>query len=558
VAVVCDAEIYNGREIAPPDAAWPLGEAALIAALFNRRGAEWWRDVRGPFSAFIWDKAARRGYAFGDRIGARPLVYREDAGRIAIATRIRSLAALPGFRKTVDPQAIYSYMAMEMIPVPFSVFEGVKKLESGRYLDIRNGAAEIAVGWDMAYAREKNRSEEDLKRRAYALLKESVSLQSSYGVDPDRVGCFLSGGTDSSSIAGLMNELKPGQTRSFSIGFDESGFDEMHYARIASKAFGTRHTEYYVKPEDVLAAMPLIARAYDEPFANSSAIPTYFCAKVAKEHGVDVMLGGDGGDEIFGGNSRYREISLAPKNGPLEIPKQAVAAALSALPRALRPALAERLRYRLAPAKMPLHERIHRYSLYKYLPPSGIFTRDFLGSHPLVDPQAISKGYLDRVAAQPPLDQYLYHDLKITLMDNDLPKVGQMTDLAGVTVRYPFLDHALVEFTGTIPPEWKIKDGRLRYLFKDAMKGLLPEEIINKTKHGFGIPVARWLVRDGTPLHEALREALFGGTLARRGIFRESFLKTLYEKARSDRADFFGVYVYYIFFLETWFREHLD
>jgi asparagine synthase (glutamine-hydrolysing) len=556
---VCDGEFYNAAELAGI-AGCPAGagEAELLARLFRLAGEKWWEKVEGIFGAFLWDKAAGKGYAWSDRLGVRPIAVYEDDSRIAVATRLGAFAAMPGFDGEVDPQAVFSYLYMEMIPTPFTFYRKARKLESGHALRIADGKAATAMYWNMRYPAAKLSDRAEMEGKIRSLLRAAVKAQAGYAVaSPDQAGAFLSGGTDSSVVAGLMSELYPGKVKTFSIGFDEEGYDEMHYARIASERYRTVKDEYYVTSADVADALPLIVSAFDEPFANSSVIPTYFCALRAKAAGVKVMLGGDGGDEIFGGNSRYsgnyKDFSRFPK--PVE---WAMALAVAATPPAARKGFVLKAANYLARKGAPLHQRIHAYDLSYYLgDASAIFAPEFLAGGAFLRPQDVAERILAKSDAADELDRYMYHDLKNTLMDNDLRKVNTVTELAGVQVRYPFLDPALVEFTGLIPPDLKVRNGALRYLYKQAFKDFLPDEIINKTKHGFGLPVVRWMMRPGR-LNEMLRDALFDGRLEARGIFRKGFLEGLYKRAQTDKATYFGSYLYYIFFLELWMRGHVD
>jgi asparagine synthase (glutamine-hydrolysing) len=559
ILAICDGEFYNETELAAlADRPVGGGEAALLAALFRKHGEAWWEKVRGVFGAFVWDKAAAKGYAWSDRIGVRPIAIYEDETQLAVATRLGAFAALPGYDGRIDNQGIFSYLFMEMIPTPFTFYRAARKLESGHAARIAGGRAEVSMYWNMHYPARKLSDQREMEVRIRSLLRDAVKRQTVHGVSsPDQSGAFLSGGTDSSVVAGLMSEVNPGRVKSFSIGFDEAGFDEMYYARIAAERYKTIKDEYYVTSGDIVEALPRIVSAFDEPFANSSVIPTYFCAMRARAAGVRVMLGGDGGDEIFGGNKRYSEnfknFSRFPR--PVE---WAMTLAVAVTPPAARKGPILKAANYLSRKSAPLHQRIHAYDLSYYLgDPAGIFSPEMLAGGPLLKPQDVAERILRKSDATDELDSYLYHDLKNTLMDNDLRKVNTVTELAGVQVRYPFLDAQVVEFTGLIPPDLKVRGGALRYLYKEAFKDFLPAEIIHKTKHGFGLPVVRWMMRPG-PLHEMLRDALFGGRLERRGIFRKGFVESLFKRAQADKTTFFGSYLYYIFFLELWMREHTD
>ncbi len=557
LVVVCDSEIYNHAALAKTLGTDGLSEAALIAALWRKHGDQWFTPVSGVFRALIAEKQTGRVLAYTDRVGVKALAWSEDSRGVFVASRLALLAARPGFTRKLDPQAIHSYLFMEMIPTPFTIFKGIKKLESGHRLALADRVApKIERFWNMPFVPGKLADENEIKSGAYARTKAAVAEQFGYRSGPGETGAFLSGGTDSSTVCGLINELHPGKARTFSIGFDETGFDETYYARIAAKAFDCNHTEYVVTAKDVESLFPLLIQSYDEPFANSSAIPTYFCSKIAREHGVKIMLAGDGGDEIFGGNSRYVEVLDFKGKIPPWMAKAFVAPAAQALGSVVPHPLFKRAEGYARRTFEPFQRRIHDFSLMDFFSKEDVFQPAFLDG-PIVEPDAISRVYLEQSGTPDLLDQYMYHDLKLTLMDNDLRKVNRMTQVAGVQVRYPYLDNELMEFTGRIPPGLKVKNGRLRHIFKETFKGLLPHEIIEKKKHGFGLPVVRWMLRPGA-LGDQYRDCVFGKRLKERGIFKPAFLETLEKRSKEPGTEYLGKYLYYIFFLESWLRAHVD
>jgi asparagine synthase (glutamine-hydrolysing) len=554
VLVLCDAEIYFVSGMQGPI----TSESQTIAELYQKFGMAWWEKVHGVFGAFIWDKVRSEGFAFSDRIGVKPLVYAEVDGRLAVASRIRAITSVSRFSARINPQAIHSFFHMAMVPTPFAIFEGIQKLEGGYSLKVGKQGFSLKKAWTMHWHNEKLEDQKAVETKTRSLLMDAIRIQSKYGNSIVEVGAFLSGGTDSSTITGLLSKLYPGEVKTFSIGFAESGYDEMEYARIAAKAFQTKHTEYYVTPDDVLAALPKIARAYDEPFGNSSAIPTYFCSAIAASHGVKVLLGGDGGDEIFGGNSRYAEIFQNPASRiPPWLASSLLKPSFKAIPRFAKGRLLRRIENYVGRSSSPLHEKIHQFGLSSYLDDREIFEAEFLGGRVFHSAQDYSKQYMLDSGTLDELDQFLFNDWKLVLMDNDLRKVGAMSELAGIKVRYPFLDHALVEFTGLIPAHMKVRGERLRYVFKAAFKDLLPKQIIEKQKHGFGLPVVRWMMRKGK-LNDFLRETVFSSKLAERGILRKSFVEELYRRSGEDATAYYGTYLFYILILELWMKEHMD
>jgi asparagine synthase (glutamine-hydrolysing) len=353
-----------------------------------------------------------------------------------------------------------------------------------------------------------------------------------------------------------MNELYPGHAKTFSIGFDESGYDEMYYARIAAQAFHSDHTEYYITRDDILNSLPRIVKECEEPFANSSVIPTYFCAKLAHDKGIKTLLGGDGGDEIFGGNARYHQHFADFRRIPSPV-VNILHPFFRHLPSWANKSVLRKVNNYLKRARGNLADIIQAYNLFHYIDPEDIFEKEALHAMSSITSTDITQRYLDQSGTSDIIDQYLYHDLKITLMDNDLLKVNRMTQLANVHVRYPFLYPQLLEFTGLIPAGLKVKNGQLRYIFKESFKKLLPEEIIHKTKHGFGLPIVPWMLRPGK-LNDLVKDIVFDSRTVSRGLFKRSFITDLYQKSLRDRTPFYGTYLYFIVFFEMWMREHYD
>jgi asparagine synthase (glutamine-hydrolysing) len=369
------------------------------------------------------------------------------------------------------------------------------------------------------------------------------------------VATFLSGGTDSSTITGILAELQENPVDSYSIGFGAEGFDEMEYARLAVQRFGANAHEYYLKPDDILEAIPLITRTYDEPFANDSAVPTYFCAKQAAQNGVKIMLAGDGGDEIFGGNERYA--------------KQMVFEHYSRLPATLRNYLIEpvvnnvpggdallpirKLRSYIRQASIPLPERMESYNFVFRQPLDEMFEPEFLAAvNPELPKEMLQDAYF-RADSEHPVNRMLHLDLKFTLADNDLRKVCRMCEAAGVEVRYPLLNEAIVNFSGQLPIPYKVKDQRLRWFFKESLKDLLPPEIITKTKHGFGLPFGVWALS-----HAPLRELVDGSLekLEDRGYLRPEYIRNIRKLHAEEHPTYFGKMIWVMLMLEQWLEAH--
>jgi len=449
---------------------------------------------------------------------------------------------------TIDQQAIYDYVHFHMVPAPRTIHAGRQRLLPGSFLRWSNGKAETQTYWRMHFAERRSRPFGELKETFLALLRESVREAAEGGV----TGAFLSGGTDSSTVAGMLRDATGEPARTYSIGFEAEGYDEMHYARIAARHFGTQHHEYYVTPEDVVDTIPRIAAAHDQPFGNASAVPTFYCAKLAREDGVERLLGGDGGDELFGGNERYA--------------KQYLYSLYSDLPSALRNRVIEPIVF-LAPevsiagkvqrymrnACAPMPGRYDNYNLLERMGAANVFTDEFLEHVDKGEPQAQMARAYERADAKTLINRMLALDLKYTLADNDLPKVMRSCDLAGVDVRFPMLNDALVAFSASLAPDLKLKRTQLRFFFKKALRGFLPDEIVAKQKHGFGLPFGQWLQR-----HPRLQQ-LAGDSLRdlkQRGVVRPDFIDQLIGARVADHPAYYGTMVWVLMMLEQWFQHH--
>ena len=528
-------------------AAEPIGAASAesLLRLWRQYGKETPRHIHGNFSLAILDLAEHSAFLALDRIGAEKLAFTSSGEGLVFASQADMVTAHPVVGMELDPQGLFNFLYFSEVPAPGSVFQGVEKLLPAQWVQWRKGQLSKGFYWALQYRDEPRDDFEVQSGRFHALLRDCVTRAKG----DDEVAAFLSGGTDSSTVSGVLKEVA-GQARTYSIGFDAGGFDEIEYARLAAQRFGLDSKEYYLRKEDVLEAIPLIARHYDEPFANESAVPTYFCAKLAAADGYQAMLAGDGGDEIFGGNERYA--------------KQKVFETYHLLPASLRKGLIEPLarlpgvsalpplrkaQSYIRQANIPLPERMESYNFIYRQPLAEMFTSDFLQQVDTQIPSAWLKEVYDRADTDSYINRMLHLDLKFTLADNDLRKVGGMTEAAGIDVRYPLLDDAMVDFSGEVPPYWKVRGQYLRWFFKKALTGFLPDEIINKRKHGFGLPFGLW-AKDYAPLRERVEERM--NAFKQRGILQPAYVDHIRQEHMSGHATYFGRMVWQILTLEEW------
>lgn len=546
LAAICGHATFTDARLA--ECARREGMAAALIDAYGTHGVDAIKLLRGDFALAVLDEQRRDALLAIDRMGTHQLCYSVAGDRLAFGSTLDAIGAFPGIRSEADHQAIYDYVYFHMVPAPGSIRAGMRRLLPGEYLSYSNGKVETGRYWEMRFVENEQRPFPELKARFLGVLRDSVREAAAHGA----VGAFLSGGTDSSTIAGLLGEVSGASARTYSIGFEAEGFDEMEYARIAARHFGTRHHEYYVTPDDVVEAIPAIAACFDQPFGNSSAVPTYYCAKLAKEDGVQILLGGDGGDELFGGNTRYAKQYLYSLYGdlPHALRKGLIEPIAFAFPEVSIIGKAQRY---MRNAVQPMPARYDNYNLLERLGAANVFTAGFLGSVDPQLPQALMRRTYQQAHAGSLINRMLAFDLKYTLADNDLLKVSRSSELAGVEVRYPMLDDAVVAFSASLAPELKLKGPRLRYFFKRALRGFLPDEIIAKSKHGFGLPFGRWL-QTHRPLQQIARDSL--ADLKQRRIVRPEFIDDLTATHVRSHADYYGTMVWVLMMLEQWFRQH--
>ncbi len=545
IALQGEARLSASTQVVEPES---LARAILEG--YRQHGERVLERLRGGFALAIVSQSGDDALLAIDRIGGRyPLSYKSAQGAIVFGTEGAAIQAHPVGRSSIDPQGIFNYVYHHVLPSPRSVRAGVRQLPPAGYVQFRNGIVREGTHWHPCYQDDGPVELPELCEEFRRLVRSGVERH----VHGAGVGCFLSGGTDSSTIAGYLGPLTGARARTYSIGFDAEGFDEMEYARAAVARFGTDHHEYYVTPQDVLETIPRVARAYSEPFGNASAVPVYHCARLARQDGVQRMLGGDGGDELFAGNSRYAVQQVfafyerVPPVGRLWLDR-AVALAPAVLP-------VRKLRSYIGQARVPMPQRLHTYNTVERDGAATIFDADFLRS---VDPAEPMNGQVEAyrsARAETMLNRMLALDLKFTLADNDLPKVSRMCRMAGVDVAYPFLTDEMIEFSLRVPARLKLKRLKLRWFMKRALRDFLPEKILRKKKHGFGLPFGLWMKSDRR-LSDLARASLEG--IRRRGLLRRGYLDELIQRHETDHALYHGGTIWVLIMLEQWFEHHED
>jgi asparagine synthase (glutamine-hydrolysing) len=555
VFVACDVDLLNENELRRSCSLTEesSGPAALLSALYERRGLRFVEQLRGAFSFVLWDGAERRLIAAIDPFGIKRLVWYRDGDALLIASRVDAIrAAAPALE--INPRAVQNLVNFSSILAPDTIFRGVERLMPGTLLVASHDDVRTESYWEMRYGQDGARDERRLARELQDVLEGSVAAHQ-HEVAGGHCGAFLSGGTDSSTVVGLMTRTSGAPAKAFSIGFEEPGFSELEFADIAARQFGSEHHTYLVNARDCVDALPAIVRAFDEPFGNSSAVATYFCARLAASAGVTTLLAGDGGDELFGGNERYALDKVFESY--FVAPRWMRAGLEASLRVPLQGSLLQKARGYVRRANLRGIERMLSFQFLRTHDPREVFDASFIESLDGASVLDIPEHHYTQASAREHLDRLLFVDMKITLADNDLPKVTRMSELAGVETRFPFLDRSVAEFAGRVPARLKVKGFQKRYLFKRAFEDLLPREILQKKKHGFGIPVALWM-RSDPAMRELAHDTLMSARAFGRGYFRKSFIEDLFQRHQAGVDTFYGDTLWTFLMLELWHREVVD
>ncbi len=528
------------------------GPAAALVSGYGRFGDRVLDFLEGAFALAVLAEDGSEALLAVDRIGGRcPLRFRAQGGTLVFATNAAALLVHPAGAAEIDPQAIYDYLYFHVTPAPRSVHRGVRQLGPAELVRFREGESSVRPYWHARYRDDDRVRVQDLCDEFRGILRGSVERAAS-GRD---VGCFLSGGTDSSTVAGILGEITGRPAKTYSIGFEAEGFDEMEYAREAVSRFGTEHHESYITPRDVVRIVPEVAGAYDEPFGNASAIPTHFCALMARRDGVDLLLGGDGGDEIFAGNQRYatQHVFELYKRVPEPLRAVLIEPVVMGLPGGDRLPPLRKIRSYIRQAKTPMPDRMETYNHLERAGVENVLARGFLDRVDPTEPHRLLAEVYHGAQAVTLLNRMLALDMKFTIADSDLPKVSRMCELAGLDVAYPFLDDEMVEFALRVPARLKLRGFKLRWFMKHALRDFLPEKILTKKKHGFGLPFGLWL-RDDAGLRELARDSLH--SIERRRLLRPGYVDDLLRRHDSEHATYYGVMIWVLMMLELWLRAH--
>jgi asparagine synthase (glutamine-hydrolysing) len=541
VVIVYNGEIYNYQSLIPELTA--LGhtfrtrsDTEVIVHAWEAWGASCVERLRGMFAFALWDRNRQTLFLARDRLGVKPLHYAFlSDGTVLFASELKALLAHPGFQRDIDPCAVEEYFALGYVPEPRTIFRGALKLAPAHTLVLRRGEAPSTPVnyWDPRFSVDRTISVGDATRELVTRLDESVRLRMIAEVP---LGAFLSGGVDSSAVVASMAAVSAEPVNTCSISFADPAFDETRYALQIAERYRTRHRVERVESDD-FDLIDLLARTYDEPFADSSAIPTYRVCQLARKH-VTVALSGDGGDENFGGYRRYR-LHMAEerlrRTLPLALRRPVFGALGRAYPKAdWAPRFLRAKSTFQALARDAVGAYFHGVSILRDDMRKQLFSARFRASLGGYDAIEVFRRHAALADTDDPLALVQYLDLKTYLVGDINTKVDRASMASSLEVREPLMDHPLVEWLGSLPSSLKVRDGEGKWLLKKAMEPRLPSEVLYRPKMGFAVPLARWF---RGPLRQRIRTSLTGERMAATGIFEPAYLGRLLDEHESGLRD---------------------
>ncbi|MFF3455390.1 asparagine synthase (glutamine-hydrolyzing) [Streptomyces sp. NPDC002730] len=555
VAAVFNGEIYNFMELREQLAARGHrfatdSDTEVLVHLYEDHGEDLVGHLRGMFAFAIWDAARGRLLLARDRVGKKPLYYRQAGTSLAFASELKALVADPSVPRELDPVALHHYLAYQYVPAPWSIYRGIHKLPPGHLLVWQEGEARLRRYWKLDFTPRPVGSEQEAAEQARELLLDATRVRM---VSERPRGAFLSGGIDSSAVVAAMARLSDQPVKTFCIGFDDQRYDERSYAASVARRYGTDHHEFVVAGSSALEILPTLARHFDEPFADSSAIPCFFVAELSRRH-VTVVLNGDGGDECFGG---YRRYAFMKRVGRMQ-PPIALRGALNQIGSALAQAdIAPRLRRVGRGLRLLSETPQRRYaSLMSQFTSEGkdaLYTEAMHEQVAGVDSYDLIRQTFDASCADEDVNRFMDVDVNTYLPGDLLAKVDMTTMAHSLEARSPFLDHHLMEWAAGLPGRWKVDGQVTKTLLKKAMTPWLPPELLARPKAGFGVPLADWLRGELRPMAFDL---LTDHTARSRGLFRPEEVQRLLREHLNGRDQ--SSRIWSLLQFELWHRTCAD
>ncbi len=555
VWIVFNGEIYNFPALRPElenrgHRFYTNTDTEVIVHLYEDLGPDCVQKLRGMFAFAIYDQRNRHLLLARDRLGKKPLFYAHTAKGLIFASEIKAiLAAAPELKET-SPEGILHFFTFDYIPDPHTAFARIRKLPPGHLLEYAQGEARVQQYWDLpAYGTHQPASEEECLEELEEKLAEAVRIRLISDVP---LGALLSGGTDSSTVVALMARASSKPVKTFSIGFRHDDFNEAGYARMVADRFATEHHELIVNP-DIGETLAALTGSLEEPFGDSSMLPTYYVSSMARQH-VTVALSGDAGDELFAGYDHY----------PIHLRRRAFDFIPAWAGRCYRQHLYPRLPRRVRGAKFAYNISLPWRERYldglSFLPTSGreksFFSEDFLASvKECGDPLDLFRNYFEKAPAQDPLSQMLYLDTKTYLTADILTKVDRMSMATSLEVRVPILDHIFLEYVTGLPAHWKLRGNNQKYIFRKLAERVgVPRDVLYRRKQGFALPLVHWMRHE---FKDELPRLLLDARTLQRGYFKREAIKELLNEHLSGWRNHSDK-LWQLLVFELWHRNYLE
>jgi asparagine synthase (glutamine-hydrolysing) len=557
--IVFNGEIYNFEELrmelqGKGHVFTSHTDTETIIHLYEEEDTDCLNRLRGMFAFAIWDSTKQRLFIARDRVGKKPLVYAVTDDAIIFASEIKALLQDPSVTAEVDCEALHHYLTYQYVPSPWTMFKGIRKLPPAHSLVVEREKITTRQYWQLSYAQKLTLPTlGDYVEQFMDVFTEAVKIRLRSDVP---LGAFLSGGIDSSATVAVMSQLTNRAIKTFSIGFDVSEYNEITFAAMVAKKFNTDHTEFIVNP-DAISILPKLVWHYNEPFADSSAIPTYYVSKLTREH-VTVALNGDGGDESFAGYERYIADKLAGyyEKIPCIAREHIIKRCLSFIPhQENRNSFFRRLKRFVNGISEKAERRYVRWICgFDNEMKNDLYSAAFAEKTAAIDSVDLIVNWYAKADASAFLDKTLFVDIMSYLPDDLLVKVDIASMANSLEARSPFLDHKLMEFAAALPPHLKLNGIQSKYLLKKAFSSVLPRSVLYRKKMGFGVPIDRWLRNE---LKELTYQILLEKRTVERGLFKEQAVRMLIDEHMLKRADN-SYRIWALLFLELWYRMFID
>jgi asparagine synthase (glutamine-hydrolysing) len=553
--IVFNGEIYNYRELRAQleklgHRFYTDSDTEAIVHAYDEYGTDCPKHLRGMFAFAIWDEREKSLFLARDRVGKKPLLYAQVDGQLIFGSEFSALLEHPDISRDVDFAALHYYLSFICVPAPRTAYRAIRKLEPGHSLLWRNGETKLERYWQLDFSRKIHVSEAEAGERAVKLLREAVRVRLMSEVP---LGAFLSGGIDSSAVVALMAQESSEQVKTFSIGFDERDFSELHHARRVAEHVGADHHEFIVRP-DALEILPTLVEHYGEPFADSSAIPSYYVSRETRRY-VTVALNGDGGDECFAGYQRYAAMDLARKYSRLP-----GAGLVSSLAQAFpgfedRPYKLRRAKRFMTSASKPPVERYLRWiSAFDEDAKQKLYSDSFRAETASCRTASIIEPWFAKANGAGVVDASLLTDTMTYLPNDLLVKMDIASMAVSLEARSPFLDHHVMEYAASLPEKLKLRGLTTKYLLKKMLRKLVPAKNLRRSKMGFGVPIGYWFRGAMQPF---LRETLLSERALSRGLFQPGRVRHIIEQHVAAKADH-SQRLWSLLMLELWFERFID